>query len=249
MYQLLVDRFDDGQEHPLYDPKTAKHGRDRQEGTIFQGGKLKGITARLDYIKKLGCNAIWISPPFKQNADEPGSYHGYGIQDFLSIDPRFGTTEDLRELVRQAHDRGMFVILDIVLNHTANVYTYKDKETPYRKDGQYEFGDWHRVGKSKELGPDDAIWPIELQNRNHIGQSYNRKFRNYRPRVRSRARRALRNANSFFATDGAMGTSLNQMDTDGIQFNGFYFICASGWSCGVQSSSIARGETIIIFSR
>jgi glycosidase len=164
MYQLLVDRFDAGQEHPLYDPKTAKHGRDRKEGSIFQGGKLSGITRRLDYIKKLGCNAIWISPPFKQNADEPGSYHGYGIQDFLSIDPRFGTTEDLRELVRQAHDRGMFVILDIVLNHTGNVFGYKDKQTPYRKDGQYEFGDWHRVSKSKELGPDDAIWPIELQD-------------------------------------------------------------------------------------
>jgi glycosidase len=165
MYQLLIDRFDDGEEHPLYDPKKPpKRGREREQGGIFQGGKLKGITRRLDYIKGLGCNAIWISPPFKQNADEAGSYHGYGIQDFLSIDPRFGTTEDLRELVRQAHNRGMYVILDIVINHSADVFHYEEKETPYKKDGTYTFKDWHRVGKTKEIGRDDAIWPIELQD-------------------------------------------------------------------------------------
>ncbi len=168
MYQLLVDRFDDNEEHPLYDPsREVKRGRDPKEGERFQGGKLKGITRRLDYIKGLGCNAIWISPPFKQNQDEPGSYHGYGIQDFLSIDPRFGTTDDLRELTREAHARGMYVILDIVINHSGNVFDYEEKEIPYRAEGQYTFKDWHRASKSApgtKPGPDDAIWPIELQD-------------------------------------------------------------------------------------
>jgi glycosidase len=168
MYQLLVDRFDDNKDHPLYDPtKEVKRGRDQREGYLVQGGKLKGITRRLDYIKGLGCNAVWISPPFKQNQDDPGAYHGYGIQDFLSIDPRFGTTEDLRELVREAHARGMYVILDIVINHSANVFDYEEKEVPYRAEGTYTFKDWHRSSGSapgSSPGADDAIWPVELQD-------------------------------------------------------------------------------------
>lgn len=168
MYQLLVDRFDDGKDYPLYDStKEVKRGRDERNADVFNGGKLKGITRRLDYIKGLGCNGLWISPPFKQNQDEPGSYHGYGIQDFLSIDPRFGTTEDLRELTREAHARGMYVILDIVINHSGNVFDYEEPDHPYRAEGQYAFKDWHRAsGSAPGSKPqrDDAVWPIELQD-------------------------------------------------------------------------------------
>src|SRR6266542_4600 len=120
-YQLLIDRFDDNPDHPPYDWKTQKRDRDNAAGNQFQGGNIKGITRRLDYIKNLGCTAIWMSPPFKQRQDDSHSYHGYAIQDFLSIDRRFGTTEDLRQLVSEAHRRGMYVILDIVLNHAADI--------------------------------------------------------------------------------------------------------------------------------
>lgn len=95
IYPLLVDRFDDGQDHPPFDPSTTPRGRrDREHAHHFQGGNLNGVTRRLDYIKRLGCTAVWISPPLKQRQDDPTSYHGYGIQDFLDIDPRFRTTED-----------------------------------------------------------------------------------------------------------------------------------------------------------
>jgi glycosidase len=166
LYQALLDRFDDNKDHPPYDAKTAKRGRDLSQSYVFQGGTLKGMTRRLDYIKGLGCNAVWISPPFKQSQDDPGSYHGYGIQDFLAIDPRFGSTEDLRRLVKEAHARGMYVILDIVINHTGNVFDYAEKEVPYRRDGEYTFKDWHRINTKpgdKEMGPDDGVWPMELQ--------------------------------------------------------------------------------------
>jgi glycosidase len=163
-YQLLVDRFDDDRDHPPYDPATSPRGRDRAQGNRFQGGRLRGITRRLDYIRGLGCTAVWISPPFKQRADSQ-DYHGYGIQDFLAIDPRFGTIDDLRELTREAHRRGMYVILDIVINHTADVFRYAgDGPHDYRRDGRYDFGAWHKVSKSPEIGPDDAIWPRELQD-------------------------------------------------------------------------------------
>ncbi len=167
--QLLLDRFDNNEPKPKpYNPENAPRGRDVQESWKFQGGNLKGIIRRLDYIRNLGCTAIWISPPFKQRQDDPGSYHGYGIQDFLAVDPRFGTLEDLQKLVKEAHSRGMYVILDIVINHAADCFTYKGEGAhDFKVDGQHEFGDWHRCGPAAApdapLSRDDAIWPVEFQ--------------------------------------------------------------------------------------
>src|SRR4051812_40536631 len=70
IYQLLIDRFDDGKTHPPYHEKKAKHGRDPNEGQRFQGGTLRGVTRRLDYIQGLGCTTIWISPPLKNRQDD-----------------------------------------------------------------------------------------------------------------------------------------------------------------------------------
>lgn len=169
IYQLMLDRFDNGKNNPPYDPKSTPRGRDEKQGGLFQGGTLKGVTRRLDYIRNLGCTAVWITPPYKQRQDDPGSYHGYAIQDFLAIDPRFGTLADLQELVREAHQRGMYVILDIVINHAADCFRYKgDGPHDYIAEGRYEFGQWHRVGSNRApdspLGPDDAVWPVELQD-------------------------------------------------------------------------------------
>lgn len=175
IYQLLIDRFDDGKDHPPYDPKTARRGRDRGRAHHFQGGTIKGVTRRLDYIKGLGCTAVWVSPPFKQRRDDPTSYHGYGVQDFLDTDPRFGTADDLKELTREAHRRGMYVILDVVINHAGDVFGYAgegERDHPYNEGGRYDFGFWRKVrdGKLGRLapgekpGPDDAVWPVELQD-------------------------------------------------------------------------------------
>jgi glycosidase len=174
LYQLLIDRFDDNGDHPPYHPNEAPRGRDESKACVFQGGNLKGITRRLDYIKGLGCTAVWISPPFKQRVEDPNSCHGYAIQDFLSIDPRFGTLEDLQELIRQAHARGMYVILDIVINHTGDNWAYADDEPmPFNEAGRYDFGFWRghdgrhisaEEAASGKLGPDDGVWPTELQD-------------------------------------------------------------------------------------
>jgi glycosidase len=168
IYQLLIDRFDDAQDHPPYDPGTAPRGRDASTAGCFQGGKIKGVTRRLDYIKGLGCTTIWLSPPFKNRQDCNYSCHGYGIQDFLAIDPRFGTLEDLQELVREAHARGMYVVLDIIINHTGDVWGYPNNESPPFDEGgtRYDFGFWRRCGENgrEDLGPDDAVWPTELQD-------------------------------------------------------------------------------------
>lgn len=125
LYFLLVDRFDNNQANiPAYDPDSEPTGRDPEQGKVFQGGNLKGIIQRLDYIKGLGANAIWLSPVFKNRQEMNNSYHGYGIQDFLEIDPRFGDKKDLQDLMREAHARGIYVILDIILNHTGDNWMY-----------------------------------------------------------------------------------------------------------------------------
>ena len=92
------------------------------EPHVLFGGKIAGVTRNLDYIAGLGCTAIWLSPIFENN---PKAYHGYNINNYLSVDPRFGTEQDLIDLVEAAHNftkagqpYPMRVILDVVINHS-----------------------------------------------------------------------------------------------------------------------------------
>jgi glycosidase len=166
IYFLLVDRFDDEKEHPPYDGSYSTRALDDTNGRAFQGGTLRGITRRLPYIRGLGATTVWLSPITKnRQGDGSDPYHGYAIQDFLTVDHRIGTLEDLQELVRHAHQLDMRVILDIVINHTGDNWAYKDDAHPlYRSDGtQYEFGYW-RSKDADSFGPDDAVWPAELQS-------------------------------------------------------------------------------------
>lgn len=168
IYFLLVDRFDNNQpDLPPYDPASTSKGRDPAQGAVFQGGNLRGIIRRLDYMRGLGANAIWLSPVFKNRQEKPDSYHGYGIQNFLEVEPRFGTLEDLRELVRQAHAKEMYVILDIILNHTGDNWAYPGDQPYYfwkEAPGPFDFGFWRQVDPTTGLQEHDAVWPREFQN-------------------------------------------------------------------------------------
>jgi len=98
IYFLMVDRFHDDL------PRACVSRAGRSAGVAvpddFYGGNIRGITRNLDYIAGLGCTAIWLSPVFENN---PGAYHGYNINNYLSVDPRFGTKQDLIDLVTAAH--------------------------------------------------------------------------------------------------------------------------------------------------
>ncbi|MEW6108401.1 MAG: alpha-amylase family glycosyl hydrolase [Nitrospirota bacterium] len=166
IYFLLIDRFDNGDTHiPPYNPQTTPTGRDDSEGDRRQGGTLKGITGKLDYIRDLGCTTIWLSPVFK-NRKEMDTYHGYGIQDYLDVDPRFGTITDLQKLVKEAHKRNMYVILDIVINHTGDNWAYPGGFPYYYCEGKrFGFGHWRETDPAQGIQrPDDAVWPLEFQN-------------------------------------------------------------------------------------
>ncbi len=179
IYFLLPDRFSDGNEtKPLpfelerrsefRPPPFAVEGWAKSGGARFQGGTIRGITSKLAYIKGLGATTIWVGPTFKQRGHWD-SYHGYAIQDFLDVDPRFGTRQDLVDLVAAAHAQGLRVILDIVFNHTGNNWVYADGQDkpPFRPwPGFYRRGAWRdgQGGLVPEIGgDDDGVWPVELQ--------------------------------------------------------------------------------------
>jgi glycosidase len=165
VYFLLVDRFDNGAtDVPVYRPGQTAAAHDLSQRKLFQGGNLAGVTRRLDYIRDLGCTAIWLSPILKNRRDSNDSYHGYGIQDFLEVDPRFGTLADLQRLTREAHERGMYVILDIVLNHTGDVWAYPgDRPYYYFRGETFPFGRFRERDPAPGFQEDDAVWPTELQ--------------------------------------------------------------------------------------
>ncbi|MBX9695124.1 MAG: alpha-amylase, partial [Cyanobacteria bacterium] len=180
LYQILPDRFSDGQEstRPVFDPsdphkyQTKDKGAWMSAGTRFVGGTLKGIISKLDYLRGLGVTGLWLNPPWKQRKDLQ-TYHGYGIQNFLEIDPRFGTRQDLRDLVDGAHDRGMYVILDVIFNHTGNNFFYRGDNGEPRDTMPYRYAPPHDVlgwrsgdGQCLEqpLDIEDGIWPAEFQD-------------------------------------------------------------------------------------
>ena len=106
IYQILIDRF----------AGYKSGGWDKPE---FLGGNIRGIIEKLDYIKDLGVNAIWISP-FNQTS----AYHGYHITDFYKVEPHFGSGQDLRDLINEVHKTGMRIITDFVPNHCSNQHPF-----------------------------------------------------------------------------------------------------------------------------
>ena len=130
MYLVMPDRFDDG------DPaNNDRNGiSDARNPLAVQGGDLAGVLRRLPYLQSLGVNAIWLTP-VQQNV--PGAFHGYWIQHFKRVDPRLGTMEDLRRIVREAHRLGMRVYLDVVCNHTGPLTRHLEGTYGWREKGDY----------------------------------------------------------------------------------------------------------------
>lgn len=127
VYFLLTDRFYNG------DPSNDLSFNRKQDGAVlrnFEGGDLKGITLKIQegYFDSLGVNAIWMTPIVEQiwgHTDEGTgktyAYHGYWARDWTRLDPNFGTEAEFRELVSTAHQHGIRILMDVVVNHTGPV--------------------------------------------------------------------------------------------------------------------------------
>lgn len=125
VYFVITDRFYNG------DPSNDRSYH-RQRGNVpdfatFHGGDIKGLTEKLDYLERLGVNAIWITAPYEQMHGWTGgkddqfphyAFHGYYALDWTYMDRNMGTIEEFRTFVTEAHRRGIRVVMDIVLNHT-----------------------------------------------------------------------------------------------------------------------------------
>jgi glycosidase len=178
---LLVDRFSDGREAgyrdvdgvevagetPPYSPADGDNaiGTDdraaewREAGGTWAGGTLAGVRSSLGYIKRLGVTALWISPVLRQRPNT-NDYHGYGIQNFLEVDPNFGSADDLRDLVREAHALNIYVILDVVFHRTElqsmSTFTRRGRISGWDNDPEYREGDFFGYKKRcpSRRGPD-----------------------------------------------------------------------------------------------
>ncbi|MEX0317367.1 MAG: alpha-amylase family glycosyl hydrolase [Ruegeria sp.] len=101
-------------------------------------GDLKGITQRLEYISSLGVDAVWISPFFKS----PMKDFGYDVSDYRDVDPMFGTMEDFRELLDQAHALGLRVMIDLVLSHTSDQHPWFRESRAGRDNAKHNWYVW-----------------------------------------------------------------------------------------------------------
>ncbi|HUE75368.1 MAG TPA: alpha-amylase family glycosyl hydrolase, partial [Chloroflexota bacterium] len=210
LYFLMLDRFSDGRENGYRDnqgqvvtigptPPFRQADEGNATGTPddarrwFEaggrgvGGTLPGLTSKIGYLKRLGVTAIWVSPVFKQVSFQE-TYHGYGIQNFLDVDPHFGTRDDLRDLVSTAHEHGIYVVRDIILNHAGKVFGYdadrywaQNERGEWYVDPRWDGGLYRVRGFHDPAGqatipfgpvdltananawPDGAVWPTEFQ--------------------------------------------------------------------------------------
>ena len=161
VYFVMTDRFNNGKsanDEAYVGGGLLGSGYDPTSPLYWHGGDFVGLTEKLPYIKNLGFSAIWITPPVVQNWVQSGSggYHGYWGTDFTTVDPHLGTEAEFRTMVSKAHELGMKVIVDIVINHTADIiksaigmYTYADSiEMPYKDCKGRNFNFTKYIGKS-----------------------------------------------------------------------------------------------------
>jgi alpha-amylase len=112
-------------------------------------GDLNGITARLDYLKWLGVSGLWLTPIYPA-----ASYHGYDVTNYFAVNPQFGTMADFHRLLREAHARGIKVLIDMVLNHTSDRHPWFEQAL----DPKSPYHDWYTwAGKGADLAAQSSV--------------------------------------------------------------------------------------------
>ena len=126
LYLIMPDRFANGDASNDIIPGMLEDRVDRNDSFARHGGDFKGIEKHLDYIADLGVTSVWLNP-IQENDMQGGSYHGYAITDYYQADRRFGSNEEFRTLVEQAHSKGLKIVMDMIFNHCGSEnYLFKD---------------------------------------------------------------------------------------------------------------------------
>ncbi len=164
-YQIFPERFCNGDKS--IDPENVLPW---QSGKVdfhdFYGGDIRGIRDRLPYLRDLGITGLYLNPVF-----ESTSNHKYNTRDYKKVDPHFGTNEDLRMLVKEAHDMGIRVMLDAVFNHTGADHPMWIDVLEKGRDSKY--ADWYMVNR----------WPVEQDGDTRDGRYYSFAFARYMPKL------------------------------------------------------------------
>jgi glycosidase len=159
IYSVFLDRFSRG--------APDKTFGDPESGVSRQGGNLRGVIDRLDYIKGTGATTILLSPV---TMTTPQTYHGYAPVHFLAVDPYLGTMADFKELVARAHAKGLRVVLDWVINHAGPVFEYADGKTQWTGDDEPGPVEWTYPLRPVELTADDFTRERVITNWNDPDQ-------------------------------------------------------------------------------
>lgn len=128
VYLLMPDRFANGNARNDNHPDASERA-DRSANYGRHGGDIDGLIGSLDYLSELGITAIWSTPLLFDNEPE-SSYHGYACADYYRIDPRFGSNEQYRNFVKEANERGIKIIMDMVPNHSGMAHWWM-KDLPF----------------------------------------------------------------------------------------------------------------------
>ena len=121
LYLVMPDRFAQGQGHNPQLKGMRNYVEDRTKPSLRHGGDLNGIREHLDYFTELGVTALWFTPVLENDSPDSdngfSTYHGYATTNYYRVDPRFGTNDDYRRLVDEAHAKGLKVVMDMIFNH------------------------------------------------------------------------------------------------------------------------------------
>lgn len=164
-YQIFPERFCNGD--PSIDPENVKPWQSGKVGMHdFYGGDIKGIRDKITYLKDLGITGIYLNPVFESTTN-----HKYNTRNYKLVDPHFGTNEELRALVDEAHAAGIRVMLDAVFNHTG--YDHPMWLDVLEKGQESKYAQWYMVNK----------WPIERGRDTKDGRYYSFAFAEYMPKL------------------------------------------------------------------
>lgn len=121
LYMLMPDRFAQGPDHQKQIKGMRNYVEDRKQPSLRHGGDLEGIRQHLDYFTDLGVTALWFTPVLENDSPDNkngySTYHGYATTDYYRVDPRFGTNAQYRQLIADAHQKGLKVVMDMIFNH------------------------------------------------------------------------------------------------------------------------------------
>jgi len=168
-------------------------------------GDFQGLIQKLPYFKQLGIDCLWLLPFYPS----PNRDDGYDIADFTAVDPRLGTLEDFRQFLKEAKDQGIYVLIDLVVNHTSDRHPWfreacSDRNSPYRE--YYIWSDYIPKGQHKTIfpGEEENTWTWNEQ----AGQYYHHRFYReqpdlniYNPKVKDEIRKIMK----FWLDEGVSG--------------------------------------------